>query len=123
MIASSNFHYHSVSEERIHHQRNRYDTDQVTDEGEIDYDHDLEELEFEASKFTGKARIQVAVRMRPLLNSDIEIGLKHIGENLVMDEKQVQVQLDRGTKQGFESNRNVFKTFKFDSVFKESDTQ
>lgn len=50
----SGLHYQSMSEERRGN-RNRYDTDQVTDEGEIDYD--LEELEFEASKFTGRARI------------------------------------------------------------------
>ena len=57
----------------------------MTDEGDREYE--LDELEFEASKFTGKARIQVAVRMRPLLASDVDIGLKHIGDNLVMDEK------------------------------------
>ena len=59
----------------------KFDTDvgMTADEGDLDYD--LDELQLEASKIAGngRARIQVAVRMRPLLKSDKDIGLHHIG--------------------------------------------
>ena len=53
-----------------------------TDEGEPDDDlHDLMEFE-EFSKMTGVARIQVAVRMRPMVPAEEESGQLHLGRKV-----------------------------------------
>ena len=84
-------------------------------------DDDLLEFE-EFSKMPGVARIQVAVRLRPVLASELERGEKHIGNKMQMDDRHVQLQHDRAG-QGHESLRNTFKTYKFDAVFHEGHTQ
>lgn len=80
----------------------------------------------------GVANVKVAVRLRPLLHEEEQQGFSHLGSKIEVDHNRVQIAVDRPANslnqmseemRRSQMNMATYKTFRFDHVFTEDQSQ